>query len=104
MMVHMGSLLAIFVYFWRDVLRLSQGGTALLASHSSSNSVFVSVQGWFRPLSPSCGRGLAIRLTHCPGHHRNSIHSSFAFFNLSTITKLGVCYLDSRVRSHPMII
>lgn len=29
-MVHMGSLLAIIVYFWRDVLQLSRGGIELL--------------------------------------------------------------------------
>jgi undecaprenyl-diphosphatase len=29
-MVHMGSLLAILVYFWRDVLQLARGGIALL--------------------------------------------------------------------------
>ena len=29
-MVHMGSLLAILVYFWRDVLQLGRGGIALL--------------------------------------------------------------------------
>lgn len=29
-MVHLGSLLAVFVYFWRDVVSLAQGGLALL--------------------------------------------------------------------------
>ena len=32
-MVHMGSLLAILVYFWRDVVKLAAGGIELLKGH-----------------------------------------------------------------------
>jgi undecaprenyl-diphosphatase len=40
-MVHMGSLLAIVVYFWRDVLELGRGGVALLRGRMTNEGRLV---------------------------------------------------------------